>query len=395
MQIIPFRPFIFNSKVADFHSPPFDTISPEQEKQLKKSETNITHITLPERDDNSDAVEFLKKWMEDGTLERVDQDTLIILQQRFSVNGVDQGRTGLIALTSIFPPDGSIKPHERTFDGPKRRRMSLMASLKCQPEPVFLLVSNPGMQQILRKYAESHDPDREFEEPIGVINDVFYVTDRIVIDQIILSLKGDNAVVADGHHRLAATLELAGLSEGDDRKFWSSTLSYICSVSDPGLLISGIHRCLTVKIDPQDLISKLSRYFSVSEIEAPKSIDSILLYAGKFFRLTVLEDAVHTLINKDIETVYPALVLKEVVFRNAMGLEESDIEKNITYTHSSEEAISGVDSGRFSVAFLLPAWNKDVFIKLVMKGEILTQKSTYFYPKPPSGIVLNCKCDSN
>ncbi|MCL4314921.1 MAG: DUF1015 family protein [Candidatus Thermoplasmatota archaeon] len=395
MQVFPFKPFVFASSVENFHSPPFDTISPDLEQQLKKSEANITHLTLPENDDNSDAVEWLKKWKADGTIVRIDQDTVIILRQRFSVNGMEYGRIGFIALTSIYPPDGSIKPHERTFDGPKRRRMSLMSSLMCQPEPVFLLVSNQGMLQILRKYAEDHVPDREFEEPIGVLNEIFYVTDAAIIDQIVTSLKGDNAVVADGHHRLAATLELAGLSEGESRKFWSSTLSYICSVSDPGLLISGIHRCLSMKIDTQDLLSRLSGYFSVEEIESPESIDSILLYTGKFYRLSMLQDAIRSIINRDNESVYPALVLKEVIFKTVMQLDENVIEKEVTYTHSSEEAIRGVDSGRFSSAFLLPAWNKDAFIRLVMKGEMLTQKSTYFYPKPPSGIALNCKCDVN
>ncbi len=390
MKISAFRPYIFSGEAKDYHSPPYDTISKEMETELKKSPYNITHVTLPEKEDYSDAQSTLRSWMEKGILKKAQEDCMVILSQEFRYDDHDQRRYGLIALTQIFPADGSIKPHERTFEGPKKQRLNLMAALKCQPEPIFLLVSNQNFLSLIRKHVEDHSPDIEIEEPIGVVNRAYFVEDAQTIELLTNSVGQDNSIVADGHHRLAATIELAALSEGKSKKFWSRCLSYICSVSDSGLLIGGIHRCLEIPVDVNALMSRLNDLFTVEKVENPKSLVDITIYANGFYALRPNKAKILETMGWNEDQVYPALIARELILKKTLNLEESQIEAGVKYIHNSDEAIRGVNEGKFSMAILLPSWDKETFIRLIMKGELLTQKSTYFYPKPPSGLVLNC-----
>ncbi len=390
MKISAFRPLVYSDEARNYHSPPYDTISAEMEAELKKNPENITHATLPEKEDYSDAVGFLEDLKSRGIMKKLDNDCIVILSQKFRYNDDDYRRHGIIALTSIYPPDGSIKPHERTFDGPKRQRLNLMSALKCQPEPIFLLVSNQNFLGALKKYTEEHTPDRQIEEPIGVVNDIFFVKDEETIRQFIQIVEQDNSIVADGHHRLAATMELAELSGGKWRDFWGSSLSYITSVSDSGLLIGGIHRCLGFPINMEELLNSLKEYFTIVDLEKPTSLENITLYHEGFHELKPDLDKIAAFLGKEKDLLYPAIMVREIILKKALSLEENVIEEKVKYIHDSNEAIRGVDEKKFSLAILLPSWDKYSFIRLIMKGEVLTQKSTYFYPKPPSGIVLNC-----
>ncbi len=390
MKISAFRPYIFSGEVKDYHSPPYDTISKEMETELKKSPYNITHVILPEKEDYSDAQSTLRSWIANGILKKVQENCMVILSQEFRYDDHDQRRYGLIALTQIYPTDGSIKPHERTFDGPKKQRLNLMAALKCQPEPIFLLVSNQNFLSLIKKHVEDHSPDVEIEEPIGVVNRAYFVKDAQTIELLTNSVGQDNSIVADGHHRLAATMELAALSEGKRREYWSRCLSYISSVSDAGLRIGGIHRCLEFRVDVNALLSNLKDLFTVEKAENPKSLEDITIYADGFYVLKPNKAKILETMGWNEDQVYPALIAREVILKRALKLEVSQIEVGVKYIHNSDEAIRGVNDGKFSMAILLPSWDKETFIKLIMKGEMLTQKSTYFYPKPPSGLVLNC-----
>ena len=130
MELKGFKPYTFSSNVKDFWSPPFDTISPEEELDLKKHEYNITHITLPRGPGSITAsARTFTTWAEHGIISQLENDSIILLKQKFTRNGKEMERFGIIALARVYPDDGSIKPHEMTFEGPRKNREEVMRVL--------------------------------------------------------------------------------------------------------------------------------------------------------------------------------------------------------------------------------------------------------------------------
>ena len=392
MKIRAFKPLVYTGEISDFVSPPFDTILKEQEEDLKANKYNITKLTLPDQSDSAqDPSVLLREWIRDGVLKQMRDDTILLVLQEFSYSGQSFQRIGIICLTSIFPIDGSVKPHERTFEGPKKGRMQLMASLKCEPEPIFLLVSNTRFDKIIKGAVKNSRKLFSFEEPLNVLNRIYTIEDEQVISDIRKSLETENSIVADGHHRLAATQSLAELSEGQWREFWSYSLSYITSVHDPGLLISGIHRIIKTKDYSRDWMDSCGQYFEIETTDSLSRFQGIAMYDGKYHYFRPREGVLEKDIDGDfIDGFIPETdVLNKIILKKCMKMEENDIEKGVVYTNELSEAIKEVNEGKASMSFILPPWDKDMFIKIVMKGITLPQKSTFFYPKIPSGIAIN------
>ncbi len=393
MRVKPFRPLIYQGEIATFVAPPFDTILKSQEDDLKRNRENIVHLTLPaESDGMGTPRQIIDQWISEGRMKRPDRDIMLLVSQEFSLANQSLQRLGIIALAGIYPIDGTVKPHERTFDGPRKGRMQLMSTLGCQPEPIFLLVSSSKFEKLLRTALQSSSKLFSFEEPLNVVNNIYLLEDQVIIEDIKKSLENENSIVADGHHRLAATQALADMSEGSAREFWSYSMAYITSVHDPGLLISGIHRIIKTEITNRDWLQRLQTYFDVETRDDLAKSQGLVLYDGQYHYLKVKKEAVMPLLpayTPEMEVPLTAVV-NEIVFAKCLGLTEIEVERSILYTNDLAEAIRSVDGKTAIMSVIMPPWEKENFIRIVLKNQILPQKSTYFYPKIPSGIAVNC-----
>lgn len=391
MIIKPFSPVLFRRDLDNVTSPPFDVVTKAQETILKGNPYNITHLTLPESGDANHSRQLLDRWIDEGILVRENENSIIIITQDFRGNGKDFCRIGMIAPVETSPPADIILPHEQTFDWAVKERKEVMLKSGCQLEPIFLAINGLSFERILRAAVKNLAPVRTFEEPSGVINKFFLVSEKSTVDSIVRSIRKEKAIVADGHHRLRATKEIFAEQKGESSEFWRYSLAYITSLQQESLMISGIHRLMSKEFSFEKIKPELEEYFDINVISQNEDLSLISVYDGEYYSLTPKDhafDFIGEFGGFKLKTD-PSLV-NTLIFEKIMGMTVSDVASKVGYTHSVPFAVEEVDKGNYSFAILMPEWDKSTFLSMTEKGRIMPQKSTYFYPKIPSGIALYC-----
>ena len=391
MNLIPFRPLVYRGDLEGTTSPPVDIISQDHEARLKSSPFNITHITMPRHGILENALGTLVQWREDGVLETFGNDCLIILDQEIHVGGRRISRIGIISPVETSPERKDVLAHEETFPWAVEERRKLMEKTSCQLEPIFLTVNGTSFERILRAAVRQMSSAKTFQEPDGVANSVYFLTDPRSIEGIRQSLQRENAVVADGHHRLQATRNLYLESNSENRDFWKFTMAYVTSLQSDSLLIGGIHRVVSREFEISAFMDSIREYFDVLEMNGDHGQESIVLYDGKYHSISpkpVAFDAIGC--SKKYKYAGDPSLVSNLILRQIMGMTQKDLSTKVLYTHNRVIAVDEVDSSRSGFSFLMPEWNKSVFISMIEDGRLLPQKSTYFYPKVPSGIALYC-----
>ncbi len=384
MEVNGFRFIVFRRGLEHFFSPPFDTISKPEEAVLKSYPYNITHLTLPLNIE--EARKEFEDWKNEGILQRLPDEAVFVIEQRFVHGGLMLRRVGVLCLVRVFPLAGDIKPHELTFPGPRKGRHNLMAALGCQPEPIFLITParelSPSLEEILRSGKKMMD----FEEPAGVTNTIYVAASQDSVGRLKNALEGESAIVADGHHRLAAVREIAGEHSAQGDPSWNYVLAYVTSTEGDALLIGGIHRVVRATPGREFSISDISEYFDIAVSPPGTGKRAIVVYDGRM-RYATPNRAALSLEEKIDFSIAPDVV-NSLIFRKCLKMTEAEIESLVTYTHDADFARSAVDEGSASFSILLPDWDPEEFARKVSGGQLLPQKSTFFYPKVPSGIAL-------
>ena len=383
MEIRGFRPFIFSGNIKNFWSPPFDTISPEEERELKTHEYNITHITLPHGPGSiAESAHTFRSWVEHGILSQLEKDSIILLRQKFTRNCKPKERLGIVALARVFPDDGSIKPHEMTFEGPRKNREEVMRGLGLIPEPIFLISPGNAFMDAILASSRRARKVHAFKQPEDVENTIYLIEDKKDIKNLSDSVTKHVSIVADGHHRLAAIKEIAATDHGG----WDYAMAYIASSEDPALFISGIHRIVKANITADSFLKSLKKVFNIQEEGSFDPERGLSIYLnGKFYSIEPKQD---TLADNSEYIHDPGLFVKRIILEKIIGLDAKQIETGIIYSHDVDYAINMVNERKAGMAIMMPDWDKKTFTEVVSGGQLLSQKSTYFYPKPPSGVAI-------
>jgi uncharacterized protein (DUF1015 family) len=353
-EVRPFRALLYDTSragpLADLVASPYDVISAEERAAyLTRSPYNVVHLTLPESEDA--AGQALREWCEQGVFSRDDSPALWALQQDYvGPDGVGRTRTGLVASLRLEPYDRRIVlPHERTHRGPKEGRLRLLRATRSELEPIFLLYEGEPPAA-----PPERDPDVEVEGARLW---------RVPADGIADFFAKRQLLIADGHHRYETALAFHD-EDRSDASAWMMVV--LVSTSDPGLTIFPTHRlaerfALDGVGDPMP--DPLAALRLVEEL--PRERPACVVYAGGETRVAVGDSA----------QLDPAFV-------ESLGPE------GVSYTAFASEAVAAVDEGRAAAAFLLrPTRIEDVF-DVARRGEVMPQKSTYFYPKLLSGLLL-------
>ena len=320
-------------RLEDLVAPPYDVIGPEERAEyLSRSPYNVVHLTLP--DSEEQAARDLAVWRGEGSLRCEDEPAAWALSQSYvGPDGVSRTRNGVVAALRLEPYDRRVVlPHERTHAGPKEGRLRLLRATRTQLEPIFLL--HDGDPAVL----PSREPDLALEgERLWRIDAVPHIADQLLI--------------ADGHHRYETALAFHA-EEGSEASGWMMVV--LVSTREEGLTIFPTHRVVRHLGDVKG-----------AAIERPGSeLPGVVLYRGNGRYELVEGDGL------DVEIV------------DRLGPEGA------TYTPSREEAEAAVDRGDAEGAFLLrPARIEDVF-DYARRGEVLPQKTTYFFPKLTSGLLF-------
>ncbi|HEX3453829.1 MAG TPA: DUF1015 domain-containing protein [Gaiellaceae bacterium] len=325
-------------------APPYDVLDPEQRASyLAESPYNVVHLTLPE--DEARAAGLWREWLGEGVLARDAEPACWWLEQDFvGPDGVERTRGGLVCALRVEPYSaGVILPHERTHAGPKEGRLRLLRALRAHVEPLFFLYDGA-------LDAPGGDPLLEVELD-GVANRVW----RLEQDPP-AALADAQLLIADGHHRYETTLAFHE-QEGTEESAW--LLAVIVPSEQEGLTIFPTHRLA----DDADVSSTESS--DESPLELLRRGRGPVLYRRGESHLLVTDVS-----QPDAAAVEPL------------------VGGNVRYTPSAEEAIATVDRGGAGAALLLRPPTIEQVRETARRGETMPQKSTYFYPKLPSGLLF-------
>ncbi len=401
--------------VAALLAPPYDVISSEQQQALYTREPhNVirleygTQLSTDTDEDNryTRAHATLRAWEDDGTLMMEPTACFYPHQQHYQWAGETRTRQGLFAAVKLQPfDDGDILPHEWTLKGPKEDRLRLMRTCQACFSPVFGLYDgrHSEMGELLRR-AGTAAPlvsaiDHGFDETL------WRVDDPEVAGAIADALGKRQILIADGHHRYETMLALRDLlrreyPDAPPTAAFNYVLMLLVDLSDPGLLVLPTHRLLTLTPEMQAAFCRVAgNSFTLEKLQVvrPEQVTDILARQQDSHAFVWYDRGAYTLLTspRTLRNGLPVLdvmALQERLLAPLFSLdpsEEASVEQNIRYTINPADAVARVEHGDAQGAvFLNPTPVADV-LTLAAAGIRLPQKSTYFYPKVPTGLVMH------
>jgi uncharacterized protein (DUF1015 family) len=418
-------------------APPYDVIKPERQRQLhERSAFNVIRLILGEdqpshgtRDNKYvRAAALWRQWLADGTLRRDPAPRLYRYQVSFEVKTaegiVTRSRPGFVALLKLHEyRDGKVLPHERTLAGPKEDRFQLMLHTRAHLSQVFILYPD-GKGVVDDALGYSPPPGAETiscEDDDGVIHTLWPVDDRQAIAAVTAHLDERKLYIADGHHRYETALNLRRhlrqtsplFAEGCDY-----IMAYFTPVEDPGLVIFPYHRVLhgLPKRRFTGLVKKLEEHFRVDralvspfepgtprrefirELESrgrqQPTFGMIDGLSGDAFFLALRPDAHLPKSPNPIDLFLSRLdvvILEDLILTSCLGIQRKDLlnEKFVAYETDYDRTLALALEPPHQLAFLMnPTPVHDVIRVADLQG-IMPEKSTYFFPKIASGMVMN------
>jgi uncharacterized protein (DUF1015 family) len=379
-------------------APPYDVIDDEMRAALvSKSPFNVVEIDLPVADDGGDpylhAQTTYEHWLQQGILVREREDSIWALTQDYEgPDGRAYTRHGFFARVRVedYGP-GRIRPHERTHPGPKEDRLNLTRATRANLSPIFSLFPDPedAAWQALAPHTEA-EPFDEVRDDDGTHNRLWRVIDPATIDAVRATLADKELLIADGHHRYETARVYAEEVGGEGEHQW--VLMFLCSLGDSGLTVFPTHRLLTDLKDSakqEKLGAAIKEHFELeriehSELEPPAELPGIVMgymdsHFKQAFRLTRSDDGLDT------------RVLEDLILRGALGMTDDDIDHKhgLDYSKNTADAVDAVLTGRADAAFYMRGIPVAQIQQIAATGENMPPKSTYFYPKIPTGLVFN------
>jgi uncharacterized protein (DUF1015 family) len=349
-------------------APPYDVIPDSQLARYEAlSPYNVVRLTRPGRDYDRASRTF-EDWQREGIL-KADPASMYMHEVRF--NG--KWRRDLIAAIRLQPYDDHVVlPHERTHRGPKEDRLALLRATNASLEPLWFLYEGrgSGVPQII-EVVSRRQPAVAFKGPEGTEHRLWVISDPTLHAAAHAAFEGLAVLIADGHHRyetsLVHSLEVGGAPDAASR----FTLALLTDLEDPGLEVLPTHRVLKAGVAVTGGEEKRTLEETLAAIHGRVAAGT---YRDHRFQVLPLEGEM-------------ALVeLHSQVIDNILG--KKDPEGYLLYTRDAAEAVRWVDEGLGAAAFFLDAPDLRVVLKLAQEGKTLPQKSTYFHPKPPSGMVF-------
>jgi len=430
--IRPFRALRYNTtdplSVALVTAPPYDCISAEEQEELYRTHPhNIVRIILgkstPVDTDKHNrytrAASLMGKWRQAGILTRDSQPALYFYQQEFEIDGKTLLREGFLARVGLEEfGTGKVFPHEETMPGPKEDRLKLMRTTRANTEPIFGLFPDPenAVTALFHAGGQSCDPLAQTVDGNGIVHRLFGCPDAVVIKRVIDAMAPKPIFIADGHHRYETALaykrerEAAGETIGPEHP--AAAILMLCvSMHHPGLAVLPTHRILSglPSLTVDGLRKATAEHFDWQEFVGAEAtsprVDAHLKESRghvfglwvrgtqKAFVLTLKDPRVMDHFAADHSKAWRKLdvaILERVLLKNDLPKAVAPADTpTLSYVHLSQQAFDAVHEDGADAAFILRPLPVQSLQDVASQGERMPAKSTYFYPKAISGLVIN------
>jgi uncharacterized protein (DUF1015 family) len=412
-QIEPLNALYYNPEkagdVQNLIAPPYDVIDDSQRAVLAaKSPYNVVRIDLPRGEDPYDeAARQFDAWRGGDVVVRDDQPALWALTQDYTgPDGEARTRRGFLARVRVEEYGaGRIRPHERTHPGPKEDRLMLTRATKANLSPIFSLFDDPSNRAWralepctrARPWAQATDQD-------GTVDRLWRVADRSAIEAVQLTLGRTELLIADGHHRYETARVYADEIGGEGPHRY--VLMCLVALQDPGLTVFPTHRLIR-GLDGakrEALAQAIRRDFAIQELNStdglvPRAGDEVRFgyidaHFSRPFMLTLVDQRIADSAIPDHAEPYRRLdtaVLEALILKGTLGMTDEDIDhlEGLGYARDFGDAVRLVKSHEYDAAFFMAPTPVERVQAVAAAGESMPPKSTYFFPKVPTGLVFN------
>lgn len=391
-------------------TPPYDVISPAERRDLAKlSPYNLVHLILPEEREfmsrYDSAGDYFRTWLAHGVLKQDDAPSYYLLRQTFTdTRGNKRVRIGFLGTAKLPEPgERYVLGHERTFSRPIQDRLSLTEATKANLGPVFALYTDPaGALKPFLAQMDTREPDGVAHTIDGVRQEIWRVAESAEVSAF---LQGKTLYIADGHHRFQTAVTYR---DNQRRRFpnageqaYDWVLMGFVALEDEGLEIYPTHR-LVAKPDgftEKDFLEAVAPWFDVQFVgrDLPEALESapgacvlgVAIHGGGNYLLTLKSIDRTALLGEDRGPAWRDLdvaVLHRGVLEKLLGFAEG---AEFSYEKQAAKAVAMAEAGEAGLAFLLRPTRREQICACAEAGEPMPQKSTYFFPKLPSGAAIN------
>lgn len=427
--ILPFKGLIYNqetiSSLADVITPPYDVISQDlQDDLLNRSVYNFCHIDLPKPTDSlryEQAQSVFEEWLKNHVVLKDQKPAFYLHRHSFYLpHGERVSRIGFFSACLVEDfSTGKILPHEKTLDLPKLDRLNITRATQTNLSAVFSLYDdkNNTVPTLCQKLLIS-TPFMDFVTDDNERHEMWKVQDPQIINQISELLSDKPYFIADGHHRYETAINYCReiLTDHPDLPDSSSpryTMMYFCNLSDPGLVILPIHRCLKdlQNFNLSSVLDKIQEHFEIQKFPKDDLMSALNIQnqmsedhhaflmlthqSSDIYLLSIEHEKWKTL--AQARSIHPALaeldvtVLHNEIFQNQFHISEEDLAKQtyLIYEKSTESALFHLYNESAQVVFLMNPTKINQMQNVAQAQLKMPQKSTFFYPKVPSGLVMH------
>jgi uncharacterized protein (DUF1015 family) len=427
-EIRPFRGVRYNealvTDLAAVICPPYDIITPQTARELyRRSDYNFVRLEygrqLPAGADTDDrhshSLDTLEQWLELGVLKVDKKPALYLHDHYFTHHGKEYKRRGILASVRLEEWDKMvIRPHEGTLARAKDDRLTLLWTLGANTSPILTLFTDQAgrISSLLNVGAQ--------KQPIASLSghNLWAITNPETVSQISAQLAERPLYIADGHHRYESALTYqrerracSGATSGDAE--FDFVMMTLVDFADPGLIILSPHRLVRglSRATLNELRAKLELVFEVDELPLStpdiwQRVDRLLadnspsqvrfvLFGLSPEHLLVLKlrdlNAVRQMIPYFHGELYSKLnvsILDHVILEEMLGMGSDSAETSLAFSYEKQDAVRKVTDQEYQLAFLLSPVTAETVKAIADGGERMPRKSTYFYPKPPAGLVF-------
>ncbi len=423
--VTPFRALRYTASAGDIAAltcPPYDIVSETQRKAfLARNPYNMIRLELPREGEDvyAAAGQTLADWLSAGVLKTAEKPAFYLYAMDFSVGGRAYSVAGVIGEVALSPfSDGVILPHEETLSKAKEDRFQLMKATDCNFSTIYSLYSDGESKLNIAAFAETAPLWWDMTDGDGVRHRLWAIEDKADCARISAHFADKKLYIADGHHRYETALRYrdtcraAGAPVGGPA---DRVMMLLVEMSHPGLVVFPTHRVLRrlPAFDRGALLAGCADYFDMVSVSADGisgALDAAYAAGKTAFGLYTGGDTADLLTLRDpavMDVLLPALspasrhldvtVLHTLILERLLKIDKADMaaQRSLTYTRSLAEALAAVRQGESSGAFLLNPTRVPELAAVAAAGEKMPQKSTYFAPKPITGLVMRRFADAD